>query len=50
MPTLVLFLIIIVLFILAVRSLLKGKNSCGECSCDCAIKQEMRDSSHHSHS
>ncbi|WP_105114298.1 FeoB-associated Cys-rich membrane protein [Streptococcus suis] len=50
MPTLILFLIITVLFILAIRSLLKGKSSCGECSCDCAIKQEMGDSSQHSHS
>ncbi|HFI0701781.1 TPA: FeoB-associated Cys-rich membrane protein [Streptococcus suis] len=50
MPTLILFLIIAVLFILAIRSLLKGKSSCGECSCDCTIKQEMGGSSHHTHS
>ncbi|HFH9837034.1 TPA: FeoB-associated Cys-rich membrane protein [Streptococcus suis] len=47
MPTLILFLIIAVLFILAIRSLIKGKGSCGECSCDCAIKQEIDDSSYH---
>ena len=50
MPTLILFLIIAVLFILAVHSLAKGKSSCGECSCNCAIKQNMDDKSHHSHS
>lgn len=44
MPTLILFLIIAVLFILAIRSLLKGKSSCGECSCDCSIKQAVNES------
>lgn len=36
MPTLILFLIIAILFILAIRSLAKG-----ECSCDCSIKQAV---------
>lgn len=44
MPTLILFLIIVILFSLAIRSLIKGKGSCGDCSCDCAIKQEMNES------
>lgn len=47
MPTLILFLIIVILFSLAIRSLIKGKGSCGDCSCDCTIKQEMNESSHH---
>lgn len=45
MPTLILFLIIVILFSLAIRSLIKGK----DCSCDCTIKQEMNESSHHRH-
>ncbi|MCB2887762.1 FeoB-associated Cys-rich membrane protein [Streptococcus suis] len=38
MPTLILFLIIVILFSLAIRSLINGKGSCGDCSCDCTIK------------
>ncbi|MDG4500892.1 FeoB-associated Cys-rich membrane protein [Streptococcus suis] len=49
MPTLILFLIIVILFSLAIRSLIKGTGSCGDCSCDCTIKQEMSESSHHRH-
>lgn len=49
MPTLILFLIIVILFSLAIRSLIKGKGSCGDCSCGCTIKQEMNESSHHRH-
>lgn len=49
MPTLILFLIIVILFSLAIRSLINGKGSCGDCSCDCTIKQEMNESSHHRH-
>ncbi|QZT29950.1 FeoB-associated Cys-rich membrane protein [Streptococcus suis] len=33
MPTLILFLIIVILFSLAIRSLIKEKGSCGDCSC-----------------
>lgn len=41
MPTLLLFIVIAILFILAIRSLIKSKGACSDCSCDCAIKQQV---------
>ena len=41
MANFILTSLIVVLFVLAIRSLVKSKGACNDCSCDCAIKQEI---------
>lgn len=41
MANFILTSLIVVLFVLAIRSLVKSKGTCNDCSCDCAIKQEI---------
>ncbi|HFU4228206.1 TPA: FeoB-associated Cys-rich membrane protein [Streptococcus suis] len=41
MANFILISLIVVLFVLAIRSLVKSKGACNDCSCDCAIKQEI---------
>ncbi|HFI0331617.1 TPA: FeoB-associated Cys-rich membrane protein [Streptococcus suis] len=41
MANFILISLIVVLFALAIRSLVKSKGACNDCSCDCAIKQEI---------
>lgn len=50
MANIILSLIITLLFFLAIRSLLKSKGACNDCSCDCSIKQQIQKSSNHQHS
>ena len=41
MANFILTSLIVVLFVLAIRSLVKSKGACNDCSCDCTIKQEI---------
>ncbi|HFI0719837.1 TPA: FeoB-associated Cys-rich membrane protein [Streptococcus suis] len=41
MANFILISLIVVLFVLAIRSLVKSKGACNDCSCVCAIKQEI---------
>lgn len=41
MTTIILAGLIFLSFLLAVRSLIKDKGACTDCSCDCPIKEEM---------
>lgn len=44
MSTVIITALIVLGVIFGLRSFIKGKGSCGECSCSCPIKEEM----HHS--
>ena len=47
MSTLIIAALIAIAAFLAVRNYIAKKGSCGDCDCDCGVKDEMRKSSVH---
>lgn len=42
MWTIVIFIVIVLAAGYALRSMVKGKGACGDCNCQCEIKERMK--------